>query len=198
MPPITVASFYGPHTSKKRLPCEKHLDCLAPECAIILGDYNPVTHASLTTALRAPLWPWPIAKEIAGSLSDLLVPHQSSTAYTRVCRYAGTASHLDRAYGTRLFGALFQTSGAQVLDFLSVTGAQDHDLILIHTAPWIQPHSPQARCTLWNRRDVSRFRHLQLHCLPLPLPAILRTHTNSYVPSKLPAATLPVDARQSE
>ena len=74
MPPITVASFYGPHTSKERLPCEEHLDRLARECAIILGDYNAVTHASHTTALRAPLWPWLIAKERASSLSDLLVP----------------------------------------------------------------------------------------------------------------------------
>ena len=83
----------------------------------------------------------------AASLSDLLVRHQKSTLYTRVRRYAGTHSYLDRVYGTRLFSALFQTSGAQVLDFSSVTGAQDQDPILIHTAPWAQLHIPEAQCT---------------------------------------------------
>ena len=127
MPPITAASFSGPHTPRERSSCERHVDHLARECAIILGDYNAVTHTSHTTALRAPLWPWLIAKERAGALYDLLVPHQTSTPYTRVRRYARTRSYLDRAYGTRLFGALFQTSGVQVLDFSSVTSTQDHD-----------------------------------------------------------------------
>ena len=134
-----------------------HLDRLAREFDIVLGDYNAVTHASHTTALCAPLWWWLIAKDGAGSLSDLLVPHQTPTPYTRVRRYAGTCSYAARAYGTRLFGTLFRTSVAHVLDVWCVTGAQDHDCILIHTAPWAQPIIPEARCALFNHRDSLRF-----------------------------------------
>ena len=181
MPPVTVASFYGPHTSRERSSCEKHLDRLARECAIILGDYNAVTRTGHTTALRAPLWPWLIAKERAGSLSDLLIPHQTCTPYTRVRRYAGTRSYLDRAYGTRLFGALFQTSGAQVVDFSSVKGIQDHNPILIHTIPWAQPHIPEARCAQWKRRDVSRFRRdISAATAALPLPTVASDTAHTY------------------
>ena len=86
-----------------RLLCEKALAGLSQECAIILGDYNAVTHPSHTTALRAPMWPWLVAKERAGTLVDLLTPHHDSVPYTRVRRYGGTKCYIDRAYGCRLF-----------------------------------------------------------------------------------------------
>ena len=71
MPSLSIASYYGPHTAAARLLCEKALAGLSQECAIILGDYNAVTHPSHTTALRAPMWPWLVAKERAGTLVDL-------------------------------------------------------------------------------------------------------------------------------
>ena len=63
MPDVTVASYYGPHTAKERITCEGHLDPLLKECFIVLQDYNPVTHVSHTTALRATIWPWLVAKD---------------------------------------------------------------------------------------------------------------------------------------
>ena len=181
MPPVTVASFYGPHTPRERFSYERHLDHLARDRAIILSDYNAVTHTSHTTALRAPPWPWLMAKERDGSLFDLLVPHQTTTPYTRVRRYAGTRSYLDGAYGTRLFSALFRTSGARVLDFSSVVGAHDHDPILIHIAPWAQPHIPEARCALWNRRDVSRLgRDFSVVGAALPPPTVACDTAHTY------------------
>ena len=38
MLPVTVASFYGPHTPRERLPCEQHPDRLARWCPIISSD----------------------------------------------------------------------------------------------------------------------------------------------------------------
>ena len=158
MPSLSIASFYGPHTAAARLPCEKALTGLSQERAIILGDYNAVTHPSHTTALRAPMWPWLVAKERASTLVDLITPHRDSVPFTRVRRYGGTKSYIDRAYGSRLFQALFQTSGAQVPDFSGVTVIQDHDPILIHTSPWSQQVLPEMRCAMWNRRDVTSYK----------------------------------------
>ena len=158
MPPIQVASFYGPHTASGRRLCESPLSQLARECAITLGDYNAVMHPNHTTALKAPIWPWLVARERAGTLTDLLIPHQSSIPYTRVRRYGGSKSYIDRAYGSRLFLSLFQATDARVLDFSGALGIQDHDPILVHACPWSRPAMPEARCALWNRRDVSHFQ----------------------------------------
>ena len=122
MPSLSIASFYGPHTAAARLPCEKALAGLTQECAIILGDYNAVTHPNHTTALRAPIWPWLVAKKRANTLVDLLTPHHDSVPFTRVSQYGGTKSYMDRAYGSQLFEALCQTSGAKVPDLSPVTG----------------------------------------------------------------------------
>ena len=62
MPHVTIASYYRPHTAKERLTCERHVDPLRKECSIVLRDYNAVTLVSHTTALRAPIWPWLVAK----------------------------------------------------------------------------------------------------------------------------------------
>ena len=83
-----------------------------------------MTHPSHTTALQAPMWL--VAKERAGTLVDLITSHRHSVPYTRVRLYGGTKSFIDRAYGSRLFKALYKTSGAQVPDFSGVTGIQDH------------------------------------------------------------------------
>ena len=90
MPSLSIASYYGPHTAAARLLCEKALAGLSQECAVILGDYNAVTHPSHTTALRAPMWPWLVARERAGTPVDLITPHHDSVPYTRVRRYGGT------------------------------------------------------------------------------------------------------------
>ena len=158
MPPFQVASFYGPYSASGRRLCESPLSQLARECAIPLRDYNAVTHPNHTTALKAPIWPWVVARERAGTLTDLLIPHQSSIPYTRVRRYGGTKSYIDRAYGSRLFLSLFQATDARVLDFSGVLRIQDHDPIPVHTCPWSRPAMPEARCALWNCRDVSRFQ----------------------------------------
>ena len=96
MPLVTVASFYGPHTAKECAPCTQHLDKILKECSIILGDnYNCVTQASHTTTLRPNLWPWLVAKERSGALSNLVAPHTPSIPFTKVRRYGGTKSYID-------------------------------------------------------------------------------------------------------
>ena len=95
MPEVT--SYYGPHTPKERQALERLLDPLSRLCSIIVGDFNAVTHPSQTTALRANLWPRLAAKERSGALTDLLAPHCKDTSHTRVQRYAGSHSYIDRA-----------------------------------------------------------------------------------------------------
>ena len=158
MPPVTVCSFYGPHTARERLQCEKVLASLLQKCSIILGDYNGVTRSSDATTLHPNLWPWLIARERSGAMIDLVRPHCDAQPYTRVRRYGGTKSYIDRAYGSRMFVALYQSEAAGVLDFSRVYGVQDHDPIIVHTIPWATPHVPEPRCAMWNRRDVTRFQ----------------------------------------
>ena len=124
----------------------------------MLGDFNGTTHSSHATTLTTNLWPWLIAKEKSGVLTDLLLPHTTSVPYTRVRRFAGTKSYIDRAYGSRLFHGIFNTSSAEVIDFKSVHGASDHDPIVIRTIPWTAPRLPEPRCALWNRRDLQLYR----------------------------------------
>ena len=158
VPAVRVASFYGPHRIKDKHTCEPVLDPLLSRNFILLGDLNAVTEASHTTALKPNIWPWLVAKERSSALSDLLLPHSPHTPYTRVHRYGGSKSYIDRVYGSRQFCALFQPSAASVLDFSRVPGAQDHDPVVVSTVPWTVPHTPHPRCALWNRRDVKRFQ----------------------------------------
>ena len=187
MPRVTIASYYGLHTARERLQCEPHLDRLLDKCAVILGDFNAVTHTTHTTAIRPNMWPWLVAKEKSGRLADLVLPHHSEVPYTHVRRYAGTKSYLDKAYGTRLFTSMFSPSGARVLDFSAVRGIQDHDPVLVHTTTWACPHVPEPRCAMWNRRDVDRYK--KKYCLLcLKSVALCRlktfpTHTLSCVPT---------------
>ena len=117
MPHVTVASYYGPHTAKERVTCERHLDPLLKECSIVLGDYNAVTHVSHTTALTANIWPWLVAKEQSTALTDLSLPQFSEVPYTRLGRYHGTKSYIDRAYGSISFASFLQSTAASVPDF---------------------------------------------------------------------------------
>ena len=132
---------------------------------LIMGDYNGTTHVSHTTALRANVWPWLAAKEKAGSLVDLLIPHTDSTPYTGVRRFAGTKSYIGRAYGTRLYHNSSEVSSARVIDFSSVHGASDHDPVAVSTIPWSAPHLPETRWAQWNRRDVQLYRALVFRAL---------------------------------
>ena len=171
MPPQMIASYYGPHSIRERRECEPVLDSLLREACIILGDYNSTTHHSHATTLTTNLWPWLIAKERSGALSDLLIPFTTTTPYTRVRRFAGTKSYIDRAYGTRLYQASYRPSSAEVLDFSGVHGASDHDPIITRSISWTTPHIPEPRCTQWNRRDTQRFRSLMeqsYHMLQIP------------------------------
>ena len=137
----------------------------------MLGDYNAVTHVSHTTALRANIWPWLVAKERSTALTDLILPHFFEVPYTRLRRYHGTKSYIDRAYGSRSFTSFFQSTAAYVPDFSSVTGIQDHDPIVVHTIPWGTPQVPEARCALWNRRDVSKNqRKISTLARDIPVP----------------------------
>ena len=171
IPPLRIASYYGPHSIKDKRLCEPALGSLLREACIILGDYNCTTHHSHATTLTSNLWPWLIAKESSGALSDLLIPYTTTIPYTRVRRYAGTKSYIDRAYGTRLYRACYSPSSAEVLDFSKVHGTSDHDPIIVRSIPWNAPHMPEPRCTQWNRRDVHRFRTLiesAVHGLQFP------------------------------
>ena len=136
MPPVTVCSFYGPHTARERLQCEKVLAPLLQKCSIIPGDYNGVTRSSDATTLHPNLWPWLIARERSGAMIDLVRPHCDAQPHTRVRRYGGTKSYIDKAYRSRIFVALYQSEAAHVLDFSRVYGVQDHDPIIVHTIPW--------------------------------------------------------------
>ena len=163
IPPLRIASYYGPHTISEKRRCEPVLNSLLREACIILGDYNCTTHHSHATTLTSNLWPWLIAKERSGALSDLLLPFTTSTPYTRVRRYAGTKSYIDRAYGTRLYQACYSPSSAEVVDFSKVHGSSDHDPIIIRSIPWTTPQIPEPRCAQWNRRDLHKFRSLMEH-----------------------------------
>ena len=155
-----LASFYGQHTLKEKGVCEPCLDAMIRDSCLIMGDYNGTTHASNTTTLRANIWRWLAAKEKAGSLVDLLLPHTDSSPYTRVRRFAGTKRYIDRAYGTPLYHNSFEVSPARVIDFSSVHGTSDHDPVAISTIPWTTPHLTETGCAQWNRRDVQLFRAL--------------------------------------
>ena len=84
VPPIHVASFYGPHTRKEKRLCKRILDRLLQDSYLVIGDFNGTTHFSHTTTLRPNLWPWLIAKGKAKSLVDLLLPQVQGVPYTRV------------------------------------------------------------------------------------------------------------------
>ena len=171
MPPLRIASYYDPHSIREKRECEPVLDSLLREACIILGDYNSTTHHSHATTLTIILWPWLIAKERSGALTDLLIPFSTTTPYTRVRRFAGTKSYIDRAYSTRLSQASYGLTSAEVLDFSGVHGASDHDLIITRSIPWTTPHIPEPRCPQWNRRDTQRFRSLMeqsYHTLQTP------------------------------
>ena len=140
MPPLRIASYYGHHTIREKRECKLVLDSLLCEACIILGDYNSTTHHSHATTLTTNLWPWLIAKERSGALSDLLIRSNTATPYTRVRCFAGTKSYIDRAYGTRLYQASYNPSSSEVLDFSEVHGASAHDPIIVRSIPWTTPH----------------------------------------------------------
>ena len=170
VPPINVASFYRPHTIKGTRLCEPILERLLQDSYLVMGDFNGNTHSSHTTTLCPNLWPWLIAKDKAKSLVDLLLPQVQGVPYTRVQRFGGTKSYIDRAYGTRLYDNSFLTSSARVIDFTNVHGSSDHDPIIICTIPWTSSHTPEPRCSLWNRRDVNLFMSLvSKHDVPSPV-----------------------------
>ena len=136
------------------------MNSLLREACIILGDYNSTTHHSHATTLTTNLWLWLIVKERSRALSDLLIPFTTTTPYTRVRRFAGAKSYIDRAYGIRLYQASCSPWSAEALDFSEVHGASDHDPIIIRSIPWTTPQSSEPRCAHWNRRDMQRFRSL--------------------------------------
>ena len=117
MPPLRIASYYRAHSIREKCECEPVFDSLLREACIILGDYNSITHHSHATTLTSNLWPWLIAKERSGALSDLLILFTTTTPYTRVRRFAGTKSYIDRADGTRLYQASYRPTSAEGLDF---------------------------------------------------------------------------------
>ena len=107
IPPVRIASFYGPHGIGDRRPCEPIIDSLLRENILLLGEFNGTTHSSHATTLTSNLWPWLIAKEKCGVLTDLLLPHTASVPYTQVRRFAEIKSCIDRAYGSRLIHGIF-------------------------------------------------------------------------------------------
>ena len=170
VPPIHMAPFYKPHSIKEKRQCELILDRLLEHSFLVMGDFNGTTHSSHTTTLNHNLWLWLIAKEKAKSLVDLLLPQVQGIPYTRVRRFGGTNSYVDRAYGTRLYHNSFLTSSARVIDFTKVHGSSDHDPIIICSILWTAPHTPEPRCSLRNRRDVNLFRSLVgKHDVPSPV-----------------------------
>ena len=171
MPPLRIASYYGPHSIREKRECEPVLNSLLREACIILGDYNSTTYHSHATTLTTNLWPWLIAKERSGALSDLLIPFTNTTPYTRERRFAGTKSYIECAYGTRLYQASYRPTSAEVVNFSGVHGASDHDPIITRSIPWTTPYIPEPRCAQWHRRDTHRFRFLMeqsYHTLQTP------------------------------
>ena len=144
-PPLRIAPYYGPHSIREKCECEPVLNSLLREACIILDDYNSTTYHSHATTLTTNLWSWLIAKERSKALSDLLIPFTTTTPYTRVRRFAGIKSYIERAYGTRLYQASYSPSCAEVLDFSEVHSASDHDPIIIRSIPWTTSHIPGAR-----------------------------------------------------
>ena len=101
---------------------------------------------------------------------DLLLPQVQGVPYTRVRRFGGTKSYIDRAYATRLYCNSFLTSSPRVIDLTKVHGSSDHNQIIICNIPWYAPHTPEPRCSLWNRHDVNLFRSLvSKHDVPSPV-----------------------------
>ena len=146
-----------------------------------MGDFNAVTQSEHTTALKPNLWPWLIARERSGAATDLLLPSSQSVPFTRVRRYGGTKSYIDRAYGSRVFCALFKPTKVSVLDFSAVHRVQDHNPIVIHTTPLTTPQQPPPRCARWNRRDVQAFRrHISQLCADLPSPDTISDTEHAY------------------
>ena len=134
-----------------------------------------------TTALKPNHWPWLIARERSGAATHLLLPYSQSVPFTRVHRYGGTKSYIDRAYESRVFYALFKPTNASVLDFSAVHGAQDHDPIVIHTTPWTTSQQPPPRCARWNWRNVQAFqRHISQLCANLPSPDTISNTEHAY------------------
>ena len=150
MPPLRIASYYGPHLIREKRQCEPVLNSLLREACILLGDYNSTTHHSHAATLTTNLWLWLIVKERSRALSDVLIPFTTTTPYTRVRRFAGAKSYLDGAYGTRLYQASCSPWSAEALDFSEVHGASDHDPIIIRSIPWTTPHTSEPRCAHWN------------------------------------------------
>ena len=93
--PVRVASLYGPHTMRRKRPCEPALDQLLRENSLIMREFNAVTQEAHTTALKLNLSPWLIARERSGAATDLLLPYSQSFQFTRVPRYGGTKSYID-------------------------------------------------------------------------------------------------------
>ena len=58
MPPLRIASYYGPDSIREKRECEPVLDTLLREACIILGDYKSTTHHSHATTLTTNLSPW--------------------------------------------------------------------------------------------------------------------------------------------
>ena len=111
----------------------------------------------------------------------MLLPQVDGIPYTRVRRFGGTKSYIDRAYATRLYQNSYEVSSACVIDFSSVHGTSDHDPILVSTIPWTAPHLPEPRCALWNRRDVQLYRSLISHALQdCPMPEVYQDVENCY------------------
>ena len=137
----------------------------------MLGDYNAVTQVSHTTALRANIWPWLVAKERSTALTDVILHHFSEVPYTQLKRWHGTKSYMNRAYKSRSFASFFKWTAASVSDFPRVTGFQDHDPILVHTIPRSTRHVPEARGALWNREDISKYQHkMSALARDIPIP----------------------------
>ena len=64
---------------------------------------------------------------------------------------------------------------AQVPDFFGVAGIQDHDPILVHTAPWSQQVLPEMRCAMWNCRDVTAYKK-RIAALTADMPPPVSAH----------------------
>lgn len=137
--PVDVALLYGPNQPRWRRRMEPIIDALLTDHPrlVLLGDFNAVTdgQADITSTRDTcsnSVWPWLVAHERSGALVDVLRPGATTTdqpPHTRVRRYRGSTSYLDRVYVSRQLWAEVGEHQQGVLSMQKVEGRSDHDAV---------------------------------------------------------------------
>jgi ribonuclease HI len=162
MPPLTIAAFYGSNMASERALFQPALQKLAGGMSIIGGDWNATTHAHDSSAKSSNIWKWLQQMESSGTLFDPVRSLQSAPPpHTRVRRYHGTTSYLDRFYLSAVAARLFPVKAYRLQSFQSVPGGSDHDPIFVQLGTWSEQAPKGPRCSNWSS-DTLRLFHADL------------------------------------